>query len=88
VNLLALNPEQAVLWWVALAIGAVVVAVVIVLFLFLSRLLHDIRFGVAAMGEMAEQVQRGSATGDLRATAMTLREIREEIRIHDDLLSR
>ncbi len=87
-NLLALNPEQAVLWWVALAIGAVVVAVVIVLFLFLSRLLRDIHFGVAAMGEMAERVERGSATGDLRATAMTLREIREEIRIHDDLLSR
>jgi hypothetical protein len=83
----ALNPAQATLWWIALALGAVVVAVVVALFLFLSRLLHDIGFGLAAIDEMAERVERGSATSDLRATASTLRELREEIRVHDDLLS-
>lgn len=86
-SLLALNSGQATLWWIALVIGAVVVAVVIVLFLFLSRLLSDIGDGVAAIDEMAERLRRGSGTGELRATASTLRELREEIRIHDDLLS-
>lgn len=86
-TLLTLNPAQSTLWWIALAIGAVVVAVVIVLFLFLSRLLADIGDGVAAIDEVAERLRRGSATGELRATASTLRELREEIRIHDDLLS-
>lgn len=86
-SLLALNPGQATLWWIALAIGAVVVAVVIVLFLFLSRLLHDIGSGMAAIDEMANRLERSTVTDDLRATALTLRELRDEIRVHDDLLS-
>ncbi len=87
-SLLALNPGQATLWWIALAIGAVVVAVVIVLFLFLSRLLHDIRVGVMELDDVAERIETGTAAGDLRATASVLRDIRDEIRVHDDLFPR
>ncbi len=84
-----LDTGQYTLWWIALAIGAVVVAVVVVLFTFLSRLLHDIRVGVEALDDVAERMESGtSATGDLRATASVLRDIRDELRVHDDLLPR
>lgn len=83
-----LDPGQATLWWIALAVGAVVIGVVIVLFALLSRLLSDISSGVATLDTMAERVEGGSASGDLRATASVLRDIRDEIRVHDDLLSR
>lgn len=83
-----LDPDQATLWWIALAVGAVVIGVVIVLFAMLSRLLSDISSGVATLDAMAERVESGSASGDLRATASVLRDIRDEIRVHDDLLSR
>ncbi len=83
-----LDTGQYTLWWIALAIGAVVVAVVVVLFTFLSRLLHDIRVGVEALDDAAERMESGTATGDLRATASVLRDIRDELRVHDDLLPR
>lgn len=83
-----LDPGQATLWWIALAVGAVVIGVVIVLFALLSRLLSDIRFGVSALDAMAERIETTSASSDLRATASVLRDIRDEIRVHDDLLSR
>ncbi len=86
--LVMLDQSQYTLWWIALAIGAVVVAVVVVLFTFLSRLLRDIRVGVEALDEVAERMESGTATGDLRATASVLRDIRDEIRVHDDLLPR
>ncbi len=86
--LVMLDQSQYTLWWIALAIGAVVVAVVVVLFTFLSRLLHDIRVGVEALDEVAERMESGTASGDLRATASVLRDIRDEIRVHDDLLPR
>ncbi len=82
-----LDPSQATFWWIALAVGAVVVGVVVVLLALLSRLLNDIRFGVAALDAMAERIEHGTAAGDLRATASVLRDIRDEIRVHDDLLS-
>ena len=83
-----LDTGQYTLWWIALAIGAVVVAVVVVLFTFLSRLLHDIRVGVEALDDAAERMESSTATGDLRATASVLRDIRDELRVHDDLLPR
>lgn len=82
-----LDPGQATMWWIALAVGAVVVATVVVLFLFLSRLLTDIRSGVEVLEQMAERVEQDSSSGDLRETAAVLRDIRDEIRVHDDLLS-
>ena len=86
--LMMLDTGQYTLWWIALAIGLVVVLVVVVLFTFLSRLLHDIRVGVEALDEVAERMESGTATDDLRATASVLRDIRDEIRVHDDLLPR
>jgi len=86
--LVMLDPSQVTLWWIALAIGFVVVAVVVVLFTFLSRLLHDIRVGVMELDDIAERIESGTAAGDLRATASVLRDIRDEIRVHDDILPR
>ena len=82
-----LDPGQTTLWWIALAIGAVVIGVVIVLFALLSRLLSDISLGVSALDTMAERIELSSGAGDLRATASVLRDIRDELRVHDDLLS-
>ncbi len=86
--LVMLDQSQVTLWWIALAIGFVVVAVVVVLFTFLSRLLHDIRVGVMELDDVAERIETGTAAGDLRATASVLRDIRDEIRVHDDILLR
>lgn len=87
-TLVMLDQSQVTLWWIALAIGFVVVAVVVVLFTFLSRLLHDIRVGVMELDDIAERIETGTAAGDLRATASVLRDIRDEIRVHDDILPR
>ena len=86
--LAVLDPAEAMFWWVALAVGAVVVAVVVVLFTFLSRLLHDIGHGVAALEQVAERLEHGAAPGALKATASVLQDIRDEIRLHDERLSR
>lgn len=86
--LVMLDTGQYTLWWIALAIGLVVVLVVVLLFTFLSRLLHDIRVGVTALNEVAGRIESVSAAGDLRETATILRDIRDEIRVHDDLLPR
>lgn len=84
---LTLGPGETALWWIALAVGVVVIGVVVALFTLLSRLLADMSFGVASLGEMAERLERASAGGDLERTASLLRELREEIRVHDERLS-
>lgn len=83
-----LNTGQATLWWIALAIGLVVVGVVIALLTFLSRLLNDAVSGVASLEEIAEGVERDTPGGDLPATAASLRELHSEIQLQNDLLGR
>jgi predicted signal transduction protein with EAL and GGDEF domain len=88
VTLLGLTTDQATLWWIALAIGLVVVAVVIVLLTLLSRFLSDVASGVAALQDVAEQIERVAPSDDLPATAASLRELGAEIQLQDDLLTR
>lgn len=87
-NLALITSDQATLWWIALAIGLVVVAVVIALLTMLSRLLSDVASGVASLLEVAEGIERIAPGNDLPATAAGLRELGAEIRLQDDLLTR
>ncbi len=84
---LTLGPGEVALWWIALAVGVVVLGVVVALLTLLSRLLRDVAFGVASLGEMADRLEQASAAGDLGRTAFVLSELREEIRVHDERLS-
>lgn len=88
VTVLALTSTQATLWWIALAIGLVVVATVIALLTFLSRLLSDVASGVAAIEEIAQGIDRIAPGDDLPAMAAGLRELGAEIKLQDDLLTR
>jgi len=88
VTALALGPGQAALWWIALAVGLVVVAVVIALLTLLSRLLSDIVSSVGSLNEVAEGLGPEAAGDDLAATAASLRELRTEIKFQEELLAR
>lgn len=87
-SLLALDTGEVTLWWVALAVGAVVVAVVIVLLALLSRLLSDVGSSVASLDEIAGQLEQETQADALPATATSLRDLSTEIKLHDDLLAR
>ncbi|MCA1702212.1 MAG: hypothetical protein LC808_02645 [Actinobacteria bacterium] len=87
-TLALITSTQATLWWIALAIGLVVVATVVVLLTFLSRLLSDIASGVASLEEIAEGIEQIAPGDDLPATAAGLRELGAEIKLQDDLLTR
>lgn len=82
---LVLDSGQATLWWIALAVGAVVVGVVIALLTLLSRLLTGVGSSVAALEEVAGRID-GAAPGDLPAAAASLRELGTEIKLQDELL--
>ena len=87
-SVLALDTGEVTLWWIALALGAVVLAVVIVLLTLLSRLLGDVGSSVASLDEIAGRLERETPADALTTTATSLRDLRTEIKLHDDLLAR
>lgn len=83
-----LTPEQETLWTVALVAGVVVLLVVVALMAFLLLLLRDIHLGVLAVSAMADRLRADTTPADLPATAGTIRELDDELRRHDEELSR
>lgn len=83
-----ITDDQETLWTVALVIGAVVLLAVVALMSFLYLVLRDIRTGVMALGGMAERMREELTAGDLPATAAAMQELREELRLHEEALSR
>lgn len=87
-TLLALE-ETHTFWQIALGIGLVVVLVVVALLTLLLRLLKDVDVGVQAASATAKDVAGNTAAiEELSTTATVLREIRAEMQIHHDLLSK
>lgn len=76
-----------VFWVVALGIGAVVLAVVVVLMVLLLSFLRDIAASVARLQEVGGEVAQNTAPiVELAATGPVLAMIKEEALIHDGYL--
>ena len=85
-TLLALS-ETKTFWSVALGIGAVVLAVVVVLMALLLRFLRDISNSVTRLLEVGGEVaENTSKIGQLADTAPVLEMIKAEALIHDGYL--
>lgn len=86
-TLAQLHPSEETLWWIALGIGAVVVAVVIALLSLLVRLVSHIDKGVAETWETATQVAANTATTwQLQKLLNTGQKLRAEALRHAALL--
>jgi len=81
--------EDTSVWWVALALGAVVLVVVAALLAFLYRQVCAIESGVTPLVGAGEGVVANTAKiRDLLTTAAVLNQIKAEAVVHDDYLSR
>ncbi len=79
--------ETHTFWLVALGIGAVVLAVVVVLMRLLLSFLDDIATSVNRLLEVGGEVARNtSSIGELAGTGPVLEMIKEEALIHDGYL--
>lgn len=84
---LALTGTEEVFWAVALGIGGVVLAVVIVLMLLLLSFLRDIAASVTRLLEVADEVaQNTGAVEGLAQTGPVLEQIKAEALVHDGYL--
>ena len=87
VHILALSAEQETLWAVALGIGLVVIAVVILLLTFLMRVVQEIDAGVEEVLKEAVDVAGNTQhLGELETTLAALGQIKEEAILHDKLI--
>lgn len=85
--ILALTPDEVTLWTIIVGVGAVVIAVVIILLTFLARVVREIDFGVAAVLEAAGGVVANTVNLEaLETTLAGCEAIREEVTRHDELL--
>jgi 5-bromo-4-chloroindolyl phosphate hydrolysis protein len=74
-------------WWVALGIGLVVIAVVIALMALLLSFILDIGDGVSSLLETGAQIkQQTSAVGQLATTHAALEQIKAEAVVHLNFL--
>jgi len=71
---------------VALVVGAVVLIIVLALLTFLSLLLRDTRRGMGEVTAMAGRLRADAIAEDLRATAVQLQELRQELALHEEAL--
>lgn len=86
---LALTGDDRVLWDVALAAGAVVVLVVVALLVLMLLFLRDVDVRLGALRDARERARGDrSAASEMAATAAALDGLRQEIRLHDELLAR
>lgn len=82
-----LTGSEETLWVVALGIGAVVVAVVILLLTFLIKLVNVIDRNVAEVWATATRLAANTATiWQANTTANTLERVKQEALLHDQLL--
>ena len=89
VEVLAIAAEERTMWYIALGMGAVVIAAVIVLLTLLVRFVRDIDEGVFGVWEMAKRVAANTATTwQLNQTAAVLEDLKQEVLIHDQVLGR
>lgn len=85
--MLALASEQYTLWRITLGIGAVVIAVVILLLGFLVKVVTEIDKGTeAVLAEALGVAGNTSHLGDLKTTLVALEGIKQEAILHDKLL--
>jgi hypothetical protein len=80
--------DDNALWVIALAAGAVVLLVVALLLFALHRYVRDIDTAVSSLDELGDGVAANTVKiRDLLTTASVLKQIRAEVRIHDDYLA-
>ncbi|MDQ3409916.1 MAG: hypothetical protein M3469_08055 [Actinomycetota bacterium] len=80
--------DDNALWVIALAAGAVVLLVVALLLFALYRYVRDIDTAVSSLDELGDGVAANTVKiRDLLTTASVLKQIRAEVRIHDDYLA-
>lgn len=84
---LAVTAPEETLWVVSLGIGAVVIAVVILLLTFLVKLLNVIDTNVAEVWATATRLAANTATiWQVNTAANTLERVKQEALVHDQLL--
>jgi hypothetical protein len=89
VTLAALPTEVQTIWWVTLALGAIVAVVVLALLHLLLSAVNRIERNAEVLWQTATTVARNTATTWLIAeTGETVEEIKQEALRHDALLSR
>lgn len=88
-SLLTVTGADQTFWLIALGIGLVVVAVVIALLTLLVRLVSYIDEGVAEVWATATRLAANTATTwQLQNSLHATRQLKDEIRRHDQLLER
>jgi len=86
--LAAVSADDKIFWYVALGIGLVVVAVVILLVSLLKSFVSEIDEGVDQLWTVTSwTAQNTTGMYQLAGTASVLRALREEIMRHDKLLT-
>lgn len=84
---LALTTDERVIWYVALAIGVVVIIAVIALLSLLMALVGDIDVGVQNVWRSAKRLAGNTATTwQVGGLAAVLKDVRAEVVRHDQLL--
>lgn len=84
----ALSQQNLNFWWIALGMGVVVIAVVIVLLSLLSSYVRDIDERVKDAWETATRLAANTATTwQLNRTAEQTNDLRLEVQRHAELLS-
>lgn len=87
-TVLAYAQAEITIWWIALGIGAVVLATVIALLTLLLRFVQDIDRGVADVWSTATKLAANTATAwQLQGTANTVDKLNAELHRHDELWS-
>lgn len=86
-TIVALATEEISLWQITLGVGGVVLVAVILLLSLLLRFVNQIDRGVNVLWDTATRFAANTATlWQLDALANTLEEVRDEARLHDELL--
>jgi hypothetical protein len=85
--ILALTAEELTLWRIIVGVGAVVIAVVILLLTFLLRVVREIDTGVGDVLAVAGGVVANTVNLEaLETTLAGCEAIREEVRLHNEHL--
>jgi uncharacterized protein YoxC len=81
-------PDHATFWWITLGLGAVVIAVVIVLLSLLVALVRDIDRNVKEAWQTATRLARNTATTWMLTQAGQISDdLRDEVNQHSRLLA-
>lgn len=87
ITVLGLASEELTMWYIALGIGLVVVAVVIALLTLLAKIVGEIDRGVQILWGTAQRMAANTATTwQIASLAGTAEQLRNETTLHDRLL--